>query len=319
MPDQLKLTHGSLFAGIGGFDLGFEQAGIPTLWQVENNWFCQSVLRTHFPEANLYGDIRTLDPSVLDPVDIISGGVPCQDWSIANAQRRGLEGNDSGLFFEFVRIVGALRPPWVVFENVPGLLSAHAGRDFAIVLRSLADLGYGLAWRVLDSRFFGVAQRRRRVYLVGSRGNLRAAQVLFDAEGRCGHPEACSTPGQTAATSSRTRPARTVPDRFADGYGLAGPIRQAISSKWYKQSAGPSGDEYHLFLIEPAHPTPDPNRDRSPDGISQGMDRAAWPLLPLGFDGARYRAIGNAVTVPVARWLAKRILTVEKQRADGRG
>jgi len=309
----MELTHGSLFAGIGGFDLGFEQAGIPTLWQVENNWFCQSVLRTHFPEAKLYGDIRTLDPAVLEPVDIISGGVPCQDWSIANAQRRGLEGNDSGLFFEFVRIVAALRPPWVVFENVPGLLSAHAGRDFAIVLRSLADLGYGLAWRVLDSRFFGVAQRRRRVYLVGSRGNLRAAQVLFDTEGGCGHPPARTAKGETAAAAGRTRTARTVPDRFSDGYGLAGPIRQAISSKWYKRSAGPSGDEYHLLLIEPAHPAPDTDRGRGPDGVPQGVDGDPWPLLPKGCDCARYRALGNAVTVPVARWIGARILQYTHQ------
>jgi DNA-cytosine methyltransferase len=100
-------------------------------------------------------------------VDLLCGGFPCQDVSVAG-QRRGLAGSRSGLFHEFARIAGTLRPRWLLVENVPGLLSSNGGRDFGVVLGTLADLGYGLGWRVLDSRFFGVPQRRRRVFVVGA-------------------------------------------------------------------------------------------------------------------------------------------------------
>jgi DNA (cytosine-5)-methyltransferase 1 len=107
---------------------------------------------------------------------LLCGGFPCQDLSVAG-KRAGLEGNRSGLFFEFARIIDTLRPGWVLVENVPGLLSSNGGRDFGVVLGTLADLGYGVAWRILDSRFFGVPQRRRRVFIVGALavGDPRAA------------------------------------------------------------------------------------------------------------------------------------------------
>jgi site-specific DNA-cytosine methylase len=110
------------------------------------------------------------------PDDLLCGGFPCQDLSVAG-QRAGLAGDRSGLFFEFARIIDAFRPRWVLVENVPGLLSSNGGRDFGVVLGTLADLGYGVGWRILDSRFFGVPQRRRRVFIVGARadGDPRAA------------------------------------------------------------------------------------------------------------------------------------------------
>lgn len=176
------MTSGSLFAGIGGFDLGFQQAGIHTIWMAEKEPFCQAILRTHFPDAELFGDVSYVTKQSARAVDVITAGFPCQDLSVAG-KRAGLEGTRSSLFWEVVRILGELRPAWFVLENVPGLFSSCEGRDFAVVLNALDELGYGLAWRVFNSQFFGVAQRRRRVFIVGRFGEPCPREVLFESEG----------------------------------------------------------------------------------------------------------------------------------------
>jgi DNA (cytosine-5)-methyltransferase 1 len=176
------MKFGSLFSGVGGFDLGFERAGMKCEWQVEFDKNCQNILRKHWSETELFDDVRTVGKHNLKPVDVICGGFPCQDVSIAG-KRAGLAGERSGLWSEFARIIDELEPNWVVIENVPGLLSSHRGRDFATVIRWLAERGYGVAWRILDSQYFGVAQRRRRVFIVGSFGNGGAAEILFEREG----------------------------------------------------------------------------------------------------------------------------------------
>jgi len=162
------MTHGSLFSGIGGFDLGFERAGFRTIWQVEIEPFCLGVLKTRFPDAERFRDIRDCGADNLQPVDVITAGVPCQDVSVAG-KRAGLAGERTGLFYEFARILRELRPAWFVFENVPGLLSSEDGRDFQIVLDSLSQIGYTCDVDILDSQEFGVAQRRRRVFITGAR------------------------------------------------------------------------------------------------------------------------------------------------------
>ena len=177
------MKFGSLFAGVGGFDLGLERAGMECHWQVEINPFRRKVLETHWPKVKRYEDIQECGTQNLEPVDLITAGVPCQDWSVAG-RRAGLKGKRSGLFFEFARILQQLRPTWFVFENVPGLFSSNGGRDFATVQSVLMEeCGYGVSWRVLDSQFFGVAQRRRRVYVVGYLGAPCPAQILFERPG----------------------------------------------------------------------------------------------------------------------------------------
>lgn len=196
---SFRMTHGSLFTGIGGFDLGFERAGFRTLWQVEIEKFPRRVLRTHFPRAKRFRDVRRCGARNLAPVDCITAGVPCQDVSVAG-KRAGLAGKRTGLFYEFARILRELRPAWFVFENVPGLLSSNSGRDFGEILRVLmVECGYGVAWRVLDSRYFGVAQRRRRVFIVGSLGTNRAHKVLFEPEGGAWNPAPSSEAGKDVA------------------------------------------------------------------------------------------------------------------------
>ena len=175
------MTHGSLFAGIKG-DQGFDDAGFECKWAVEIEPFCRAVIRTHYPGLPIFEDICGCGAHNLERVDLITAGVPCQDVSVAG-KRAGLAGARTGLFFDFARILRELRPAWFVFENVPGLLSSNNGRDFAEVLRVLmVECGYGVCWRVLNSQFFGVAQRRRRVFIVGRFGKPCPPEILFDAE-----------------------------------------------------------------------------------------------------------------------------------------
>lgn len=197
-------TVGSMFSGIGGFDLGFQRAGFRISWCIEFDKAAQAVLRKRFPNAKIYGDIREVDALELERVDVICGGFPCQDLSIAG-KRAGLAGSRSGLFHDAIRIVRAIKPAIVLLENVMGLLSSNQGNDFAIVLRELGE-GWPcaeVAWRVLDSQYFGVAQRRRRVFIVGSAAIGHAEQVLALAESVCGNPPTRRAKGKDIAASSQ--------------------------------------------------------------------------------------------------------------------
>jgi len=169
----------------GGFDLGFEQAGLHCAWQVEIDTRCNEVLAYHWPDVKRYGDVRDVGQHNLKAVDIITGGFPCQGLSVAG-RRAGLADERSGLWWEFHRIIDELRPRWIVIENVPGLLSSSGGRDMGAIVGALAKLRYGWAYRVLDAQFYGVAQRRRRVFIVGCLGDWTSAtKVLFEPESLC--------------------------------------------------------------------------------------------------------------------------------------
>jgi DNA (cytosine-5)-methyltransferase 1 len=166
-------TFGSLFAGVGGFDLGMESAGWNCEWQVEWDKHCQSVLRKHWPTVPKYFDIRDVDGSKLTPVDCIVFGSPCQDLSVAG-KGGGLEGSRSGLFHEAIRVIKEMRdatrnefPKWTIWENVPGALSSNKGNDFAKVIDEMANIGaLAIEWHILDAQWFGLAQRRKRIFLL---------------------------------------------------------------------------------------------------------------------------------------------------------
>ncbi len=160
---------GSTFTGVGGADLGFEWAGYDIAWQCEFDAWKQQVLRAHWPDVQLYDDITTMqDP---EPVDVMIGGFPCQDLSVAG-KRKGFDGERSVLAFEFLRVAESIRPRWLVLENVPGLLSSNKGLDFQRLLNEVVACGYGVGWRCLDARYFSVAQRRRRIFLVARRAEV---------------------------------------------------------------------------------------------------------------------------------------------------
>lgn len=206
----MTLTVGSLFSGCGGFDMGFTAAGCRIAWACEIEPKPLAVFRRHHPGVTVHHDVKELRGEAIEPVDALLAGFPCQDVSIAG-KREGLAGERTGLFFEVVRLARELRPRprWLVLENVPGLLSSHAGRDMAAVLRELHGLGYRGGWRVLDLQWFGVPQRRRRVFFVFHLGDWRrAAEILFDGESLLGNPPPRRGPGQDVAGSIAARTGR---------------------------------------------------------------------------------------------------------------
>lgn len=159
----MGLTHGSLFSGIGGMDLGLEWAGFTTLWQVEKEPFCSRILARHWPGAQRFDDVRSAGKHNLAPVDLISGGFPCQDVSIAASHKeRGLHGARSGLWFEYRRIVGELLPTWVLIENVPNLRGHGADR----VLGDMEEAGYSCWASVVGADTLGAPFQRRRVFIL---------------------------------------------------------------------------------------------------------------------------------------------------------
>ncbi|MDY6866638.1 MAG: DNA cytosine methyltransferase [Chloroflexota bacterium] len=208
------IKFGSLFTGVGGFDLGFERAGMKCAWQVEQDKFCNEVLERHYPNVRRYEDVREVGKRNLEPVELICGGFPCQDLSVAG-KRAGFDGERSSLWFEFERIIDEMRPQWAVIENVPGIFSSANGSDFGTILKSLDGFGYGVAWRVLDSQYFGVAQRRRRVFIVASLGGPRCGEVLFEQAGVSGDFEKGREKRQGAAD-------RTTPSIVSNGDGHSG-------------------------------------------------------------------------------------------------
>jgi DNA (cytosine-5)-methyltransferase 1 len=197
------MIFGSLFSGIGGFDLGLERAGLDCRWQVEIDLKCKKLLRAKWPQIERFTDVRDVG-SDLAPVDLICGGFPCQDLSVAG-QRAGLVGERSGLWFQFHRILGSARPRWCLIENVPGLLSSSRGSDFSTIIRGLVGLGYCVSWRVLDAQFAGLAQRRKCVFIVGSLGNGCSASVLFEPESVRWNPPPSRTPGERVAATIASR------------------------------------------------------------------------------------------------------------------
>jgi len=179
----MTLTHGSLFSGIGGFDLGFERAGIRTLWQVEIDAYCRRVLEKRFPHAKRHSDVRTAGKHNLEWVDIISGGFPCQDISNAG-KRAGIDGERSGLWSEYARIICELRPRYVVVENVAALL----GRGIERVLGDLAEIGYDAEWQSIRASDFGAHHRRERIWILAYSDSERRYGRADEAGRELGRP-----------------------------------------------------------------------------------------------------------------------------------
>ena len=290
----------SFFAGIGGFDAGFEEAGMQCRFQSELNPFRQEVLKKNFPNITRRGDIKEIMPDDLPKSELWCGGFPCQDLSLANqGKRKGLDGDRSGLFFEFHRLLEPHRPKWIVLENVPGLLNSHQGADFRILLEKLDELGYGISWRVLDAKYFGTPQRRRRVFVVGSLGNLESARVLFEPGGVNFVNKSGMGKGQRFGSFAGEE--FSSPTTFS--------IQHAGINR--KPSAGPQakgyrndGETYTLDSrgsSEADCRTNDGFRVRSYTGFSKELD------------SNRLRAVGDAVCSKVASWIGKRIVHIENQ------
>jgi DNA (cytosine-5)-methyltransferase 1 len=294
----------SLFSGIGGIDLGFERAGFQISYQCEIQPFCQDVLRKHWPSVPRGSDIKEVSGAEIPVSDVWVAGFPCQDVSLARMGKRdGLRGRQSGLFFEFARLVGEVRPRVLTLENVSGLLSSHQGRDFGVVLGTLAELGYSVGWRVLNSKNFGVPQSRSRVYVVGCyRDREGPPAILFEPE--------CSERMPQTSSENGTKPLSPF-KRILKHAGAKGPVTKAIAYCLYAESARHTGTDWSRNYV--SYPSKGEVRRLTPNECEGVMSfPPGWTLLDDMRDSdendtARYHALGNAVTPPVAEWLAHRM------------
>jgi len=193
------MIYGSVCSGIEAASVAWHPLGWRASFLSEIEAFPRAVLSHHYPTVPLHGDFTTIRAGEYEPIDLLVGGTPCQSFSIAGL-RGGLDDDRGNLALEYLRLADRLRPRWLVWENVPGVLSSNGGRDFGSILGGMVELGYGVAYRVLDAQFFGVAQRRRRVFAVGYLGDWRrAAAVLFERHSLSGHPAPRREAGQRTA------------------------------------------------------------------------------------------------------------------------
>jgi DNA (cytosine-5)-methyltransferase 1 len=344
-----KPTFGSLFAGVGGFDLGFESAGYECKFQVEWDTNCQQTLAYHWPDVPRWGDVSDVNGADLPPADVITYGFPCQDLSIAGA-RAGLDGDRSNLFFQAVRIIKEMRaatnglhPTWAVAENVPGLLNADGGSAMARVLDALAEAGaMVIEWCVLDAQWFGVPQRRRRVFVAAcfdSGVADRCPDPLFPvAKSGARNPSPCNQAGQdvagVVASSVGTDGIQQVTNTLAAGAHPGSYNGQDAYNDmlipFVKARRAQSPDDYETWIADAPNPTLnefDGGDKRTTTAIVQ-PDLAVRRLTPLecerlmGFpdnhtlnradgktnsDSSRYKQCGNGVATPVAAWIAKHL------------
>lgn len=307
------MRHASFFSGIGGFDLGFERAGIFTVFQCEKNNFCRSILQSHWAEVPLEEDITKLDPSRVPDADVWTAGFPCQDLSLARMGfRSGLRGEKSGLFFRFAEILAASMPRAIVLENVHGLLTSHRGRDFAIVLKTLDELGYGVAWRVLNSKDFGLPQSRRRVFVVGVLGDPgRAAAILLE-------PERCAGNSETGGSSGKKPPSLF---QKIVGNPRKGPLTKFLAHCIYAESARHTGTDWSRNYVW----YPDGRvRRLTSEEVERAQGFPAGWTLPSGavdengrLETPRYHAVGNSVTPAVAEWIGHKLVAVLGKESAG--
>jgi DNA (cytosine-5)-methyltransferase 1 len=215
------MRYGSVCSGIEAATVAWHGLGWEPAFFSEIEKFPREVLAHHYPDVPLHGDFTTIGENQYGSIDLLVGGTPCQSFSVAGL-RKGLDDDRGNLSLEFIKLAQRNRPRWVVWENVPGVLSSNGGRDFGSFLSALGQSGYGFAYRVLDAQYFGVAQRRRRVFVVGYLGDWRrAAAVLFERESLRGNPAPSREKGQKPAPTVTAGPpfSRTENDRVeADAY-----------------------------------------------------------------------------------------------------
>ena len=237
----------SLFAGVGGFDLGFEQAGMTCVGQVEIDKNARKILEKQFPNVPKWDDVQTAkewadEQQLVGRVDLVCGGFPCQDLSVAG-KRAGLAGARSGLFYDAVDFATHVKAKWIVLENVPGLLSSNRGADFLAVISNLRNAGFHyVEWRVFNSQFYGVPQRRRRIFIVASTTNPSRFPIFVERESS----EWDSSPGnEEGKNSSRETSVSVGEDRI-----LGSDIIGTLAARDYKGV----GNQYvaeNKLIVEP--------------------------------------------------------------------
>jgi DNA (cytosine-5)-methyltransferase 1 len=304
------LTVGSLFAGIGGFDLGLERAGMKVIWQSEIDPYASAVLKKHWPDVPNHGDIRGITSATVERPDVLCGGFPCQDISNAG-KRAGIDGERSGLWSEYARVIGELRPRYVIVENVAALLGRGLGR----VLGDLAALGFDAEWHCIPASAVGAPHRRDRLWIIANaRGEqyegagdalewsaaARLSRAMADTNGQrlekrceCGG-EAQQSGEQASRRRNACRCSAHVAD--ADEPRLEGRLRESLRECTDQRTAGARGpcgwDEREWFSQS--------GMGRVSDGVRNRVDRL--------------RCLGNAVVPQVVEIIGRAIIQAEQGR-----
>ena len=304
----------SLFSGIEAATVAAEGFGWEPVCFAEIDHFPSAVLAYHYPDVPNLGDITKVDwRPYRGKCDLIVGGSPCQSFSIAG-KREGLNGA-SGLMWEYVRAIREVCPQWIVWENVPGALSSSGGDDFRCLLSALDELGYGLAWRILDAQFFGVPQRRRRVFLVGHFGAKPPTEVLFECESLRGDFETSRKKREalTARAGRHSKSCTMVVRCGCEGGGKGALISDELSltlstSNMQTLFDDTGGD----MVVRKLTPIECERLQGFPDDYTKvpykGKQAEDCPDTP------RYKALGNSMAVPVMRWIFERLDTASKGR-----
>lgn len=335
----MVLIYGSVCSGIEAASVAWHPLGWSASFLSEIEPFPRAVLQHHYPKVPLHGDFTTIQKDDYEAIDLLVGGTPCQAFSIAGP-RGGLADPRGNLAFEYLRLASRLRPRWLVWENVPGVLSSGDGRDFGAFLGALAELGYGFSYRILNAEHFGVPQRRRRVFVIAYLGDWRpSAAVLFEPASMQWN----SPPIRRERLPHATKVQAGTEEAFGGGHGH-GPIDVATTCnangcrKDFGNETFVLSDYCTLNDDDLAHTLRADGFDASEDGTGRGTPlvslrsgiRRLVPVeverlqgFPDGYtdvpykgkrapDGPRYKAIGNSFCVPVVRWIGQRIDMVQK-------
>jgi DNA (cytosine-5)-methyltransferase 1 len=260
-------------SGIEAASCAWHPLGWRSQWLSEIEPFPSAVLAHHYPSVSNLGDMTKFKEWPDAAIDLLVGGTPCQSFSVAGL-RKGLADPRGNLMLTYLAIAERFAPRWLVWENVPGVLSSNGGRDFGTLLGGLAELGYGFAYRVLDAQHFGVPQRRRRVFVVGHIGDWRpAAAVLFERESLLGHPAARreSREGVAPTLSARTKGGGGLGTDFECDGGLIPQVARAFTTSNQRIDAE---TETETLLV--AHSLRGEGFDASEDGTGRGT-----PLVPV--------------------------------------
>ena len=281
----MTLSFGTVCSGIGAPEAAWTPLGWAAKFASEIEAFPRAVLAHRHPGVPVHGDFTTIKETDYDAIDVLCGGTPCQSFSVAGL-RGGMADARGNLALEYIRLADRLRPQWVVWENVPGVLSSHGGRDFGSFLGALGDIGYGFAYRMLDAQYFGLAQRRKRVFVVGCLGDWRrAAAVLFEPASLRGHPaprrEAGAVPAALTANGVGTCGADDNQAQAGHliaafgGNNQSGPIDVATACNAHGGPMGRLDFESETFVT---HSLRADGFDASEDGTGRGT-----PLVPVAY------------------------------------
>jgi len=306
-----EITIGSCFAGIGGFELGLERGILnsKTIWQIEQNKYCQTILQKHWPDATIYDDIREIDYEKIQSVDIVCGGFPCQDISAAG-KGKGIEhGDRSGLWRQMHRLINHLQPRVAVLENVPALLWKNRGMH--IVLQDLAQIGYDAEWCTISAKQFGAPHLRKRVFVVAypnvkrcnsrqhherqHKNNLdKERQTSKNQQQRC---EWVSRPGTFCETTTNTMQIRPRQDGQQQSHQIDRDRQQICTKSQELQTQYINCQPSQIQQTEHQNywqtfPTQPSLRHRD-DGLSNRL--------------ARLRALGNAIVPQCSEYIGKKI------------